>query len=153
MIHLRHIIWYHRRWLRHFPELLAEGVFRGRLKTDTLLHFKTHRPTKFVLTLAAGVIEASSLFWTLPSGSNVGSVHVQTCGHPTADHGRNCPFEASVSATPGRRWARLHLPAIPNADIFGTMPTTFISQPSDIGTLKGKSPEQFSSRSRVPILF
>ena len=68
---------------------------------------------------------------------------------PAPEPGRNCPFEASVSATPGRRWARLHLPVIPNADIFGAMPTTCISEPSDIGTLKGKSPEQFSPRSRV----
>ena len=79
------------------------------------MHFKTHNPSKFILTLAVGVVASLLLFWALASGSNVVPAHAQIPDTPTPESTSEQGEESGVlnlSSLEGK----LNPPKYPNLD-------------------------------------
>ena len=79
------------------------------------MHFRTHNPSKFILTLAAAVIASLLLFWTLTSGSNVASVHAQATDTPTPEATPEEGEESGGWNLPSHQ-GKLNPPKYPNMD-------------------------------------
>ena len=79
------------------------------------MHFKTPNPSKFILTLAAGVIASLLLFWALPSGPNVASVHAQASDTPTPEATSEQGEESGVQNLPSLE-GKLSPPKYPDMD-------------------------------------
>ena len=108
--------WYYLCRLQHLPEGLTAGVLGSRLLGGhPALHFKTHKPSKFILTLAAGVIASLLLFWALPSGSNVASVHAQASDTRTPEATSEQGEESGSMNLPSDE-GKLKPPQYPNMD-------------------------------------
>ena len=79
------------------------------------MRFMTNNPSKFILTLAAGVTASLLLFWTLASVYDSGAVHAQAPGTPTPEATSEQGEGASSQDLPADE-GKLNPPQYPNLD-------------------------------------
>ena len=70
------------------------------------LRFMSHKPSRFILTLAAGLTASLLLFWALASASNSAALYAQAPGTPTPEQSADeCVSAVSGNGTINGNWS------------------------------------------------